>query len=167
MARSKGRSGIWIATQMQAMLRSKLPAVVAAVNSDHGDDLSAPEPHTDSYVVGERQKFPEQFPMLFILPNNSDLHENEGETRYEIEKWNITIAFIHTGEGLEVDALTELDRLVQAVQETILENTKLDDTSGIIFDAYPFSKAYGTLLTDGTALVQEAQLGIRVGVINT
>lgn len=167
MGQSKGRSGIWVATQLANTLKTNLPATIVLVNADHGDNISIPEPHTDSYSVGELEKYPEQFPILFFLPKRSDLHENRGEVRYEIEKWDITIAFIHSGEGKEIDVLTELDRLVQAVQETILANNLLGDSSGIIYDAFPYSKAYGTLLTDGVALLQEAQLGIRVAVCNS
>ena len=167
MGQSKGRSGVWVAQQIVTMLKNKLPAIKVLIDADYDDDLSVPEPHTDSYNVGERQTYPEQFPMVFVFTNGSDLFEDQGEARYEIEKWDLTIALMHSGDGLEINVITELDRLVQAIQETILSNTTLLDTSGIVIDSFVFRKAFGTLLTDGTALLQEAQLGVRVGVCNT
>lgn len=167
MGQSKGRSGFWVATQLMNMLKSKLPAVKVLVDADYGDSTKVPEPHTDSYAVGERQTYPDQFPMVFLFPNGSELYENRGESRYEIEKWNITIALMHTSEGSEYDVFIELDRLVQTIQETILSNTTLLDSTGVIIDSFVFSKSFGALLTDGTAMLQEAQLGVRVGVCNT
>ena len=167
MGQSKGRSGVWVAEQLIAMLKSKLPAIKVLIDNDYGDGISVPEPHTNSYNVGERQTFPDQFPMVFAFPSTSNLYEDRGESRYEIEKWEITIALMHSGSGSEIDIITELDRLVQAVQESVLDNTTLLDASGIIIDSFVFRKAFGTLMSDGTALLQEAQLGIRVGVCNT
>ena len=164
MATSVSRSGKWVCTLLSAMLKSKLPAKIVEANTAFGDNISIPEPHTDSYIIGERQKFPEQFPILFFLKQRSIISDDE--SRYEIERWETMIDIMHVGET-EDNLETELDRLVVAIQECVLENNTLLDTTGKVFDAWPNSKAFGNLLTDGNALLQEAQLGVMVGVSNT
>lgn len=172
MSSAKGYDLEWVGQQIKNCLVTNLGAQLAALDAEYNDGITLVMPHTNSsnsdedcIVVGERAAFP-RFPYVVIVPRTGNLYDRSGEQRYDMEEQSFLVNWAIYAEEREDWVLKRVSRSVRATQQVINANQDLDDSTGTIYSAIPYSKAIGNLLTDQqSGLLLEAQVGVRVGLI--
>ena len=148
----------WVADTVVTQLKASLPAKFTELETEYGDSVDLEDIPTDNYFISERQLIP-GFPMIAVIPENSDTTPFTGEVHYGIEYHTLTVAIFRTANEDEDVLKRQVSRTVRAVQEVILEHRTLGAS---VDDCIIMEKQYGPLLGAGNALLQEGQVTVRV-----
>lgn len=145
-----------VADKLVAKLRASLPAKLDSLDSEYADGITLEDIPTDNYFISERQKMP-GFPLLCVIPERSD--PSNAEFRYSIEYHDLTLAIALTANEDEDTLKRRTLRTIRGVEEVLLDDRTL---GGSVDDVLIGQKMYAPMLSNGNALLQEAQLSVRV-----
>lgn len=148
----------WVADKMVAKFKSDLPAKLTALTTEYGDSVAMPSVANDNYFITEVRLVP-GFPLVCVIPDQTDTAPYTGEGRYNIEYHDLTIALAHAANSGEDLLKRTVVRMARALQEVLLDSGSL---GGSVEDVLVISKAYGPMLMSEDALMQEAQIRVRV-----
>lgn len=147
-----------VADKLVTTLRTALPAKLDTLDTEYNDGIVLEDIPTDNFFISERQKLP-GFPLLCVIPESTDLNPFSGEFRYSIEYHNLTLAIALTANEDEDTLKKRALRTIRGVEEVLLSDRTL---GGSVDDVLLIAKGYAPMLSNGNALLQEAQLTVRV-----
>jgi hypothetical protein len=143
-----------------SQMKTSLPAKLDSLDTEYGDGILLENIEAESYFISEKEKIP-NYPVMCVIPNRTEV-PSDGEYRYGIEYHYVTIAIGITGRGqTEEETKRRATRTVRAVEEVCLTNFTLN---GSVADLIVVGKEYSPLVSEGNALLQEAQLTVRAMV---
>ena len=152
------RDTIWVADKVVDILQSYLSTKFDALDTEYGDGIVLEDIDTTLFFISEVEKMP-GFPLCCVIPESADPMSLSGEFRYGIEYHTLTIAVALVGSEGEEDLKRRTGRTIRGIEETLLTYRTL---GGSVNDVLIMSKDYSPLLSHSNALLQEAQMEIRV-----
>lgn len=148
----------WVADKMVAQFKSALPAKLTALTTEYGDSLALPSVASNNYFITEVRLIPD-FPVVCVIPDDTDAVPYTGEGRYNIEYHNLTVALAHVANSGEDQLKRQVLRMARALEEVLIDSGTL---GGSVEDVLVINKTYGPMLMSEDALMQEAQIRVRV-----
>ena len=148
----------WVADQVVVVLRADLSAKLDVLDIEYADSITLDDIPTANFYVSELRK-PPGFPICCVIPNTTDMSPFTGDQRYGIEYHELTISVALTNNIGEEDLKRRSTRTIRAISEVLDSNANLSET---VEDIVQLSKEYGELQFGEHALLQEAQLVVRI-----
>lgn len=151
----------WTCDKIIESLKASLPAKLNTLDTEYGD-VTLTDVDNTNYHIAERRMV-DGYPMICCIPDRADLLPDTGEGRMNIEHQYITIALTLTLNDGEDDLKRRTLRTLRAIEDVLIADSTL---GGQVIDCLPMDKSYDSLMLDEDALIQEAQLQVRVSVLS-
>jgi len=148
----------WVADKIVAQLRTSLAGVLTGLEVEYADGVDLEVIPNSHFFISERQKLP-AFPLVCVIPDNTDALPFSGEVRYDIEYHYLTVAVARTANKDEDTLKRQTLRTVRGIEEVFLDHRTL---GGSVDDVLILTKEYGPLLTAQDSMLQEGQITVRV-----
>lgn len=152
----------WTCDRINTVLKAALPAKLNTLDTEYGDTISLADVDNTNYHIAER-RLVDGYPMICCIPDRADMLPYTGEGRMNIEHQYITIAITLSLNDGEDNLKRHALRTLRAIEDVLIADSTL---GGQVIDCLPIGKTYDSLMLDEDALIQEAQLQVRVSVLS-
>ena len=152
------RDALWVADTIITLLKSDLSSELDALEAEYSDGVILDNIPDSNYAISEQAALP-SFPFIVVIPDQTDLLPFDGEFRYGIEYHYLTISVARTANEGEDLLKRQTLRTLRGIEQVLIGNRTLNSQ---VDDVLLLQKEYGPLVTDSGALMQEAQLYVRV-----
>lgn len=156
------RDIVWSCDKIIAVLRAGLTPQLAVLDAEYNDGVTLETVDTTNYHISE-QSNPDGYPLVCVVPDRVDCMEDSGEYRHNLEHHYITVSVLLTGNSGEDELKRRCLRTIRAIEDVLIADSTL---GGQVVDCLPLDKAYAAFLLDEDALIDEAQLNVRVTVLS-
>lgn len=154
------RDGAWIADQICTVLKEHVGAKLTEFASDYIDGLILQGIDNTNYHVSQRMLI-DGYPIVCVVPMDADAMPLDGYANYHVETHNLVVAIALTLNEGEDDLKRRTARTLRAIRSILREHFTLD---GTVDQIQTGSEEYGPMLAGEDALLQEAQLAVRVRI---
>jgi len=149
----------FVAETINTQLKNNLPAKLVVLDTEYNDSITLEGIPDENFFISERTPGLLVWPLCVTLPENTDVLPFTGEARYDIEHHFLTVAIELTANE-DADTLKKRAvRTTRGIQEVFLDSFTLN---GSVDHILILAKDYGSLISDGNSLLQEAQVKVRV-----
>jgi len=154
------RDIVAVCDSIVSTLKTYLPAKLDVLDVEYADGIVLENVLDQSYFISEKLNIT-QYPVVCVVPDRTEI-PTDGQYRYGIEYHYVTIMIALAARGqIEEQLKRRTGRTIRAIEEVLLTYFTL---SSDVADLICLQKPYAPMISEGNALLQEAQLSVRVMV---